>query len=254
MTEIFIKNKYTKWYFNIIKARKSRVILKEEIYERHHILPKSIFPQYTNLEDYPWNKIYLTLKEHFIVHCLLVKMVHGDNQRKMLQALNLMGNSDKNITNSKLYKYFRGKFINSLTGIPKSEEHKQLQRKLYTEERRKRNSERTKRQSTKLWASYTPEQRQARIEACHKNKKYPKGKEHYLYGKQLSSYEKEQISINTKIGMNNDETKNKMKERDELRKTRKVCCINCHKELCSFNIGQHQRSSKCVNIRLEKRG
>lgn len=239
MTEIFIKNKYTKWYFNIIKARKNRVILKEEIYERHHILPKSIFPQYTNLEDYPWNRIYLTLKEHFIVHCLLVKMVHGDNQRKMLQALNLMGNNDKNITNSKLYKYFRGKFINSLTGIPKSEEHKQLQRKLYTEERRKWNSERTKRQSTKLWASYTPEQRQARIEACHKNKKVLKGKEHPNYKKKLSEHEKQIISTNTKENMNNPTLRkhmsNKAKERCKIR----VSCIKCKREMSRTGIYAH---------------
>lgn len=39
--------------------------------ERHHVLPKGVFPQF---EHAPWNIVRLTLREHFIAHLLLARL------------------------------------------------------------------------------------------------------------------------------------------------------------------------------------
>lgn len=62
--------------------------------EAHHIIPKSFYDgKYTSFTKYPWNRVYLTAKEHFIVHKLLVKIYKDkdiDKHRKMAYAINMM--------------------------------------------------------------------------------------------------------------------------------------------------------------------
>jgi hypothetical protein len=66
---VFLHNKYSKWYFNIISAAQVRI--EELSYsEKHHILPKSLGGK-NNKE----NLVILTAREHFICHQLLIKMV-----------------------------------------------------------------------------------------------------------------------------------------------------------------------------------
>jgi len=57
--------------FNRKKLKKSNKLYV--YYENHHILPKSIFPEFKNLKDCSWNGVLLTAREHYICHCLLVK-------------------------------------------------------------------------------------------------------------------------------------------------------------------------------------
>ena len=70
--------KYSKLYFRIIENSKSkhRVLRKKEhknyeYFEAHHILPKSIFPEFKSFKDNGWNKVLLTPREHFICHILI---------------------------------------------------------------------------------------------------------------------------------------------------------------------------------------
>lgn len=86
---IFIKSKYTNWYNSIVEKAKIR---HEEngYYEKHHIIPKSLGG--SNDKD---NIVRLTAKEHFICHCLLVRMTIGKNKRKMLFALKCLRMSNK---------------------------------------------------------------------------------------------------------------------------------------------------------------
>ena len=74
------ETKYSRWYLTIIEnARNSnRSKLKKMnesyiYYENHHILPRSIFKEYSNLKEYKWNAVLLTAKEHFICHRLIQK-------------------------------------------------------------------------------------------------------------------------------------------------------------------------------------
>jgi len=85
----FLGNKYSKWYLSIIVAAQSKNRKKSEdcYYERHHIIPKSINPEISNLKLNPWNGVLLTAKEHFICHLLLTKMAIGKDKNKMIYAL-----------------------------------------------------------------------------------------------------------------------------------------------------------------------
>lgn len=85
MEQLFLDNKYTKTYFQIIEKAKNRII-SDSYYEKHHITPKSL--NGSNNKD---NIIKLTAKEHFIVHWLLTKMCISDNHtRKMKYAMRSM--------------------------------------------------------------------------------------------------------------------------------------------------------------------
>ena len=85
---IFINNKYTKWYNNIISKAIART-LPEEIYtEKHHIIPRSL-----GGTDEITNLVWLTAAEHLKVHLLLVKMVtQKTHLRKMNSAAVRMAN------------------------------------------------------------------------------------------------------------------------------------------------------------------
>lgn len=83
--DMFLHNKYTKWYNQIIENAKSRTL--DGYKESHHIIPKSLggANETTNL-------IELTAREHFICHLLLLKMVTGEHQYKMQKAAVMMVN------------------------------------------------------------------------------------------------------------------------------------------------------------------
>lgn len=110
---IFIDNKYTKWYNNIISTAKSRIspIGYTEI---HHIIPKSIGGDNTQQ-----NLVILTAREHFVCHLLLTKMTYGKYKRNMHFALWALSNKMKHtenldahnfIINSRFYKQARENF------------------------------------------------------------------------------------------------------------------------------------------------
>jgi hypothetical protein len=76
---IFINNKYTRWYYNIINRAQTRLL---NCYtERHHIIPKSL-----GGSNESSNLVSLTAREHFVCHMLLTKMVTGIQRQKMVHA------------------------------------------------------------------------------------------------------------------------------------------------------------------------
>lgn len=83
---MFLDNKYTKWYYNIIAKAKSRDLDTSTIYtEKHHIIPKSI----GGVDDIE-NIAILLPREHFICHLLLTKMCTGKARRNMWYASYMM--------------------------------------------------------------------------------------------------------------------------------------------------------------------
>ena len=110
LLELSKDNKYQKIYTNIIlnakkRATSRRTALKIFDYvESHHILPKSF--DLGGAKDNE-NLVYLTPKEHFIVHCVLTKMLSGKYKMKMLYSLQRLKTSNKNqklrYFNSNLY-------------------------------------------------------------------------------------------------------------------------------------------------------
>jgi hypothetical protein len=76
--------------------------------QNHHILPQAsdLFPEYAKFKDYPWNKIQLTLRQHFIAHILLWKTFGGSQTLAAYQMKNKNGET----LNSTLYEKLMSEF------------------------------------------------------------------------------------------------------------------------------------------------
>lgn len=98
---IFIDNKYTKWYNNIISNAKSRILTEFSYYEIHHIIPKSLGGNNSNE-----NLVKLSAREHFICHLLLTKITIGVDKRNMNFAFWSLSNKRKNSSNIEAYDYY----------------------------------------------------------------------------------------------------------------------------------------------------
>jgi hypothetical protein len=98
---MFLQNKYTLWYFNIIQFAKKRNIINV-YFEKHHIVPKSL-----GGDNSSNNIVKLTAKEHYIVHHLLTKMTKGDSKLKMVNAFWYMTNIKPNKLTPKQYQIIK---------------------------------------------------------------------------------------------------------------------------------------------------
>lgn len=134
---MFIKNKYYKWYSNIIQRSLTRV--KSNEYELHHIIPRC-----EGGSNEPSNLVYLTFREHFLCHRLLTKcFLNSIKANRMFSAMCMVKSTKlkRSIKNSKDYYYYRKLGIQSLTGTKHSDLTKQkikeaLTGKKHTEERK----------------------------------------------------------------------------------------------------------------------
>lgn len=93
-------NKYLLVYETIIEnaQMENRKKGKDVYYELHHIIPKSILPEYTDLTKHKWNGVLLTPKEHFIVHRLLCKFTTGKARITSLRAYNAVCHKTRRAT------------------------------------------------------------------------------------------------------------------------------------------------------------
>lgn len=114
---IFLENKYTKIYNQLISKRKLEILSKKEIYcETHHIIPKSLGG--SNDAD---NLVNLLPREHFIAHLLLTKMIEDKNlQAKMNWAVHKMSYSCTDYFNGRDYEWYRERHSKFLRNNPPS--------------------------------------------------------------------------------------------------------------------------------------
>lgn len=83
---------YLKIYESLIESRKTLGRLKKEgLYEKHHILPRSLGG--SNIKS---NLILLTPREHYLAHWLLYKMHSGHSKSKMAYAFYRMCSNNPN--------------------------------------------------------------------------------------------------------------------------------------------------------------
>ena len=120
---IFIQNKYTRIYYSIISNAQTRSLNKNTYTEKHHIIPKSL-----GGNDTKENLVNLTGREHFICHCLLVKITDGISKRKMAHAAWLMANvvgkgQQRYKTTSKIYELLRKEKSNAMSQVKGSSHH-----------------------------------------------------------------------------------------------------------------------------------
>lgn len=87
---MFTNKFYSKVYFSTIHRAQQRNWKKAKGRERHHIIPQSLGG--TNDKS---NLVYLSCREHFICHWLLMKMTYGENHHKMRYALMVMRAENK---------------------------------------------------------------------------------------------------------------------------------------------------------------
>lgn len=78
---MFLENEYLEEYYRIIKNNKI-IDPKSQYCEKHHIIPKSLGG--SNKKE---NIVYLSAKDHFLCHKLLVNFTAGNDNQKMWNAL-----------------------------------------------------------------------------------------------------------------------------------------------------------------------
>lgn len=82
------ESKYEKIYKDFIEDRRNKEVIGYG--ERHHIVPRSLGGLDT--DD---NIVFLSLRDHYFAHKLLVKIHRGENKAKMLKALWFMSTTRK---------------------------------------------------------------------------------------------------------------------------------------------------------------
>lgn len=124
---MFLKNKYTKWYFSIIEKAnfEKRIKTKTTYYEKHHIIPKCKPFNGDNSTD---NLVLLTPKEHFICHLLLTKMNEGIRKYKMIWALHRLSYGNSNLRENytaRTYDLVRKLHSENMKGLHRTEKEKE---------------------------------------------------------------------------------------------------------------------------------
>ena len=141
------ETKYSRLYLKLIdNAKSKRRILRNkknsdyEYFEAHHILPKSLFPEFKSFKENSWNKVLLTPREHFICHLLILKhyqeIKYTLGEQKMSRALfkmNLEGRYNSRLyaktrlnltvtqeTKDKLRALYLGKSLEEIHGVEKA--------------------------------------------------------------------------------------------------------------------------------------
>jgi hypothetical protein len=114
----FEKNKYFFAYIKIVEKAK-REIRDGNLgyYEKHHILPKSVFPEFSNLKINYWNGVVVTAREHFVLHKLLTKFTKESSSQfyKLLNAYAAMIISKKSVTTARQYEDCKRAFSKSMS-------------------------------------------------------------------------------------------------------------------------------------------
>jgi hypothetical protein len=115
---MFTDKFYSKVYFSTIEKAKQRGWKKARGRERHHIIPQSLGG--SNDKN---NLVYLSCREHFLCHWLLVKMTEGESYHKMVYAL--MGMRAENEHQERYQTIFTARVYEKYR-IKQSEYHSQL--------------------------------------------------------------------------------------------------------------------------------
>lgn len=121
---MYLQNKYTTWYYNIVRSAQSRTCERNTRTEKHHIVPKSM-----GGDNSSENLVRLTAREHFVCHWLLTKMTKGENKTKMDYAfwriVNTKNCPSRHKVTSRVYEQARNSVRKHLTGRKLSDSTKQ---------------------------------------------------------------------------------------------------------------------------------
>lgn len=135
---IFIDNKYTRWYYQIITNAQARVLPKDTYTEKHHIVPECFFINRSRKGPAGWlpgnpddllNRVRLTAHEHWVCHLLLVRMTEGQAKTKCVFSLKWLMTSSKKqnrrykIT-GRIFATIREEFAKEMSALQKQVSHR----------------------------------------------------------------------------------------------------------------------------------
>ncbi len=212
------KNKYSKWYFNIIKKVRSqnRTKTKTTYYENHHIIPISLGG--INHES---NRILLTYREHFLCHWLITKFLSKQrDQQKMLFALSYMitsPNTTKRRFTSWQYETARIANKNSMIGNDHGTGNKGIKRTPWTKERKKEHSLRL-----------------TGVKKVNGKRKNQNGIANYMFGRYGKLHH----------GYGKPSTKESIEKMKDTKTKNRMECKYCHKIICK-NIHTRFHGENC---------
>lgn len=162
---LFIKNKYTKTYNQIINNARNRVLPEGTYTEVHHSIPTSL-----GGPNIPTNRVELTAREHFICHWLLVKMTEKKNRIKMVYALQYMksANDDQqryeNKTTARVYEHYRIEHAKNHSETMKGTTPPNKGRKMSEEQKQKlRDRAKANHASGKMYSEESQQKRIAKV-------------------------------------------------------------------------------------------
>ena len=219
---IFIQNKYTRIYYSIISNAKSRTLPEDTYTEKHHIIPKSLGGNNSQL-----NLVPLTAKEHYMCHRLLAKMLSGAEQKKMLYALYCIthvrnkGQVTRHIPSANEYAKIKEDWQKSIQGRPTHNKGKPMS-----------NEQKEKLRQANLGKTYTrTDDYRANMSIAKKGKPIPKlqGKPSNRKGIIMSIEQKEKIK-QTMMGKNTGPRSLSTRQKMQGPK-RKICRLSDRKEM-----------------------
>lgn len=172
----------------------------------HHVLPKSMFPEYANLKKNEWNNSKLTHRQHFIVHRVLWKAF--PESVSMFKAFYGMANKDKMKVDSRTYAKLREQHCewnrNTKSGNAKLSQ--------LMSENRKNGTVPTWNKGMRVWFK-NPEEVYKKISEAKKGVKF------------------------------SDEHKRAMAK--SMSNKPRVSCANCKKELAAHHLNRHLNGTAC---------
>lgn len=200
-----------------------------EYYERHHILPISLFPLWEKRKS---NLVLLTAREHFFCHQLLSKIYPNSNMMLALWRLANDGHHNYIVKNSKEYEKLRIKVSEKLSKLYKGKSKNKGLWNSFSEEKKKEIKQKVRKSKElngtlpigekngmfgKKWSDH-PEWKRRDISGKNNpnfNNHKLAGENNPMYGKRLKDF------------MSEESYENMIKKRSEALKGK-----NCKKVLC----------------------
>lgn len=241
---------YIKRYVKFIST-----IQESEEGEEHHILPKSLFPEYSDFRLYPENKKKLSYKAHYIAHLILWKALGG----KMAHAFQMMtvGRTVK-VKNSNLYnrlrlelKELRSSRMNKNNPWTKQTIKEKIKEtygglgngsSVIREKQNKTLQEKYGVNNSFQIPEVVQKTRQSTIER-NKDPEY-RNLQSERIKKSLKTIDRTKENNSFFGKTHSEESRKKISDAKKGRKAPRYCCISCRKELGVNNLTQHTKGCK----------
>lgn len=263
---------YLRRYVNFIFAciEKNKDLPEDHYTEKHHILPKSLWPEFSDFKEHSWNCSILRARQHFIVHWMLAKSL----SKNMWYAFKMMcmikmKHRDYKIT-SIVYEIAKTNQAIEMSNRNISTETRQkmsisAKSRGFSDEWRQKRSDNTSGENNPCYGLFGEnhpafgykhtEEAKLKISMAHKNKVVSdetkikmsiahKGENHHLWGKSRSDETKRRISESNKGKVISEEHKRKISM--TKRSAPKIECEHCGKK---SNKGNYKRwhGDNCKN-------